>query len=272
METILRDFSSLEAVKTSIKENWVNYHYCLGKSPSVELSINRYLTWLVTNVPDHFMNLVVCSQLPPDGFDIVIASALEHFKTLNIKKLSWLAEAGLPAEEIKKLLLAQGLTFKESFATEMAADLNNLPLDQSVPNGLRIVPVTDKETLMQWIHVASVGFGVNEEFESIWYDFFADAVFDQRFQTYLALLDGQPVGTSQLFFSAGVAGLYNVTCLPEFRGHGVGRAVTLFPLLNAHKMDYQVGILQASRLGYSVYQRLGFQDFGKLSLYLWEND
>ena len=35
-------------------------------------------------------------------------------------------------------------------------------------------------------------------------------------------------------------------------------------------MGYQVGILQASSMGYNVYRRIGFQDFGKLSLYLWE--
>jgi hypothetical protein len=35
-------------------------------------------------------------------------------------------------------------------------------------------------------------------------------------------------------------------------------------------MGYQVGILQASPMGYNVYRRIGFKDFGKLSLYLWE--
>ncbi len=37
-------------------------------------------------------------------------------------------------------------------------------------------------------------------------------------------------------------------------------------------MGYDMAILQASDLGYRVYRRLGFQDYGKLSVYLWEND
>ena len=272
MQDILSDFSATDLVKVSIKANWENYHYCLGRSPSVELSIGRYLTWLITNMPDHFMNLVVCTQLPSEGIDELIDGALTHFRSLNIRRLSWLAREGVPATEIKKYLVAHGLTFSESFATEMAANLKSLPDKLPTPSDLKILPVVAGKTLRQWIHVASIGFGVREEFEKVWYDFFVDAVFDTRFRTYLAVLNGQPVGTSQLFLSAGVAGIYNVTCIPEARGQGIGAAVTLAPLLAAREMGYRAGILQASRLGYNVYRRLGFQDFGKLSVYLWENE
>ena len=272
MQDILGDLSAEKLVKKAIKANWENYHYCLGRSPSVELSIGRHLTWLITNMPDHFMNLVVCTQLPSEGIDELIDGALTHFRSLNIRKLSWLAQEGVPATAIKKHLLARGLTFSESFATEMAVDLRSVPDDLPTPVGLRIVPVVGGDTLKQWIHVASIGFGVREEFEKVWYDFFVEAVFDMRFRTYLAVLNGRPVGTSQLFISAGVAGIYNVTCIPEARGQGIGAAITLAPLLKAREMEYRVGILQASELGYRVYRRLGFQDFGKLSVYLWENE
>jgi ribosomal protein S18 acetylase RimI-like enzyme len=272
MQTILRDFSAERPVKKAIKANWQNYHYCLGRSQSVELSIGRYMTWLITNIPDHFMNLVVCTELPSEGTDELIENALTHFRSLNIRKLSWVAEEGVPAAEIKKSLLSQGLTFSESFATEMAADLMSLPEDLPLPTGLKIVRVEDKETLQQWIHIASIGFGVAEEYEKVWHEFFVEAVFDQPFWSYLAVLNERPVGTSQLFLSAGVAGIYNVTCVPEARGQGIGAAITLTPLLDARAMGYRIGVLQASSLGYKVYRRLGFQDFGKLSVYLWEND
>jgi len=272
MLEILRDFSDTKLVKTAIKANWENYHYCLGRSPSVELSIGKYLTWLITTMPDHFMNLVVCTELPSEGIDELIESALTHFRSLNIKKLSWLVREGVPAIELKKHLEAHSLTFRESFAVEMAVDLTTLKENVSIPNNLTTIAVEDGTILKQWIHVASVGFGVPIEVEQIWYDFFAQAACDLPFRTYLALLDGKPVATSQLFTSAGVAGIYNVTCLPEARGQGIGAAITLAPLLEARKMGYGVGILQASSMGYNVYRRLGFQDFGKLSVYLWEQD
>jgi GNAT superfamily N-acetyltransferase len=272
MQNILSDFSEEKVVKESIKENWKHYHYCLGRSPCVELSIGRYLTWFITNMPDHFMNLVVCTELPSEGADELVGNALSHFRSLNIKRLSWLAEECVSATEIRKSLVAHGLTFEKSFATKMAVDLMPLRESTALPTGLKIIPVEDRKTLSKWIHVASIGFGVPEEFESTWYDFFVEAVLDLPFRNYLALLNGQPVGTSQLFLSAGVAGIYNVTCVPEARGQGIGAAITVAPLLYARDVEYRIGILQASDLGYRVYRRLGFQDFGQLSVYLWEND
>lgn len=261
-----------ESVKSAIKTNWEAYHYCLAQSPNVELSIGRYLTWLMTDLPDHFTNLVVCNQLPPKGIDDLIESMLDQFRSMNIKKFSWMTQMDLPFIEINDALLAHGFKFKESFATEMSIDLSILPEDQATQPGLLIVPVVDGYTLRQWIHTASVGFRITEKFEQVWYDFLVDVIINPRYQTYLALLDGVPVATSQLFLSEGMAGIYNVTCVPEARGRGIGSAVTLAPLLKARELGYQLGALQASPNGYNLYRRLGFQEVGNLSLYLWEND
>src|SRR5574341_1848621 len=113
MEKILTDFSERGMVKKAIKTNFENYHYCLGRSSSVELSIGRYLTWFVTNMPDHFMNLVVCTDLPDGGIHELIGSALAHFRSLNIRNLTWSTEEVILANEIKKHLLAHGVTFSE---------------------------------------------------------------------------------------------------------------------------------------------------------------
>jgi hypothetical protein len=205
------EFIHTQLVRRAIRANWQNYHYCLGRSPSVELSIGRYLTWFITTMPDHFMNLVVCTQLPAEGIDELIEGALTYFQSKHITRLSWLVQEGVPADELKKHLLARGLTFRESFAAEMAVDLQSVKENRSIPGGLTIIPVEDRATLKKWIQVASIGFGVPADVEDIWHEFFVEAVCEHPFKTYLALLDGKPVATSQLFTSAGVAGIYNIT-------------------------------------------------------------
>ena len=96
MRDIVANFSDTKLVKTVIKANWENYHYCLGRSPTVELSVGRYLTWFVTKMPDDFMNLVVCTELPKEGIEELIENTLTHFNELNIQRLSWLIEEGVP--------------------------------------------------------------------------------------------------------------------------------------------------------------------------------
>jgi GNAT superfamily N-acetyltransferase len=255
----------------AIKQNWTEYYYHLGRAPTAELHSGPHLTWLLTGIPSAFNNVVLQTRLPPDGSSEIVGQALAHFRSKNVARLSWWIDQRAQETELPKLLVAHGLTFNEG-GTGMAMDLHSVPQDLPTPAGLTIVPVEDKETLRQWVHVANLGFSLPLSAEGTWFDLFAGLVFDLPLRNYLAILNGQPVGTSQLFLGAGVAGVYNVTCLPEARGRGVGAAITLAPLLEARNLGYRISILQASHLGYPVYSRLGFQGFGKLSNYLWENE
>ncbi|MGA2488678.1 MAG: GNAT family N-acetyltransferase [Anaerolineales bacterium] len=270
MQTILSDFSFQTLVR-AIKANWADYYFYLGRSPSVEMFVGPYLTWVLTGIPDSFLNVVLRTQLPSDRAGEIIGETLAHFRSRNVKRLSWWAETDTPRTDLDKHLLSHSLTFNEG-GTGMATDLVALHEDLSTPAGLAIMPVEDKATLKQWIHVASIGFGIPEHGERRWFDLFADLGFEMPMRYYLAVMNGEPVGTSQFFLSAGVAGIYNVTCLPEARGQGIGAAITLAPLLEARRMGYRISILQASHLGYKVYLRLGFQEYGKLNYYLWENE
>ena len=152
----------------------------------------------------------------------------------------------------------------------MAIDLTAISGDRADPEGLEIKLVDDDASLRQWIHVASVGFGVPPEMEDVWFEFFNYAACRTPFQTYLGLLHGKPVATSQVANSAGVAGIYNVTCLPEARRRGIGSALVMKPLLAIRNIGMKIGVLQSSSMGYNAYRRLGFQDFGQLSVYLWD--
>jgi predicted acetyltransferase len=102
---------------------------------------------------------------------------------------------------------------------------------------------------------------------------FASLGFYIPLRNYVGLMDGKPVAASQLFIAAGVAGIYWVATVPEYRGQGIGRTLTLAPLRDARAMGYRIGILQSSEMGLGVYRRLGFEEYCKLSYgYYWHDE
>ena len=256
------DLSDVEVMHV-IEANWVEFYARLGRAPGAELSAGRHLSWVLTGIPDAFLNVVFRTALPPDSAGEVIDEALAHFRTRQISKLSWWAPDALAG----RLLATRGLTFDEG-GTGMAADLAPVPDRVPAPAGLAVVPVEGRAALLPWVRVMRVGFETPQHAEPDLVRVFAATLSAPQMRTYLALLDGRPVATSQVLLAAGVAGLYNVTCLPEARGQGIGAAVTLAALLEARRHGYRMAILQASDLGAPVYRRLGFVGYGRLNRYL----
>jgi GNAT superfamily N-acetyltransferase len=96
----------------------------------------------------------------------------------------------------------------------------------------------------------------------------ADPAIDAPIQWFAVRDNGRMVATSMIFLADGLAGVYNVTALPEVRGRGIGAFATAQALREASKLGYAVGVLQASAAGYPVYRKLGFEDFGMLPMYM----
>ena len=150
----------------------------------------------------------------------------------------------------------------------MAIDLLDMHETDPIPSILTITPVNDIENLRIWCHVTSIGFGIHERGEQALLDWFTkDMDLQQPVKFYLGWLKGKPVATSLLYLAEGVAGIYFTTTIPEARRQGIGFAITLKPLQEAREMGYRVGILQASKLGKSVYLRMGFKEYCKIGIY-----
>lgn len=270
MKPISTDLS-VPALVHAIKANWADYYTFLGRSSKAELSVGPYLSWFLSGVPDSFLNVVFRTHLPLYGGDAIIDETLAHFRSQKVAQLSWWADAETPRTELDRVLPSRGLTLHQG-GTGMAADLSSLH-DRLPPiPGLTIIPVDNDAALKQWGHVCSIAFGISEPGETRWFDLYRELAYEPQVRNYLALLNGQPVATSQVLFSAGVAGIYNVTCLPEARNRGIGAAITLAPLLYARDKGYRISILQASSMGFPVYLRLGFKDYGKLNIYVWSGE
>jgi GNAT superfamily N-acetyltransferase len=82
---------------------------------------------------------------------------------------------------------------------------------------------------------------------------------------YLGRVEGEAVATADATFGGGVVGLYNIATRPAFRRKGIGLAMTRAPLIEARAAGWSRGILQAAAGGVSVYHRVGFRPFGRVT-------
>lgn len=81
---------------------------------------------------------------------------------------------------------------------------------------------------------------------------------------YLARWDGQPAATATLWPFAGVAGVYSVATLPEYRRHGLASAAIEALLVEARARGFELAFLRTLYDLIPLYERLGFRFVGNL--------
>jgi len=150
-----------------------------------------------------------------------------------------------------------------------------LPRGEHSPPGLEIVPVRDPATLGAFIGVLAAEMGVPEgspnpaarHHAALLEAIPPTLAIETVPRRYLGIVDGRPVATSRVSIGGGVAGLYAVATLPDVRGRGIGRAMTLAALHAGRELGYRIGVLQASDSGFPVYRRLGFRTLFDYAVY-----
>lgn len=234
----------------------------------VEAHLDADVSWAVAPLADTFRNVVLDAHLGEDAADGRIREIRETYLRAGTGFVWWRAPTDTPMD-LGDRLSAAGLTL-EGRAPAMAADLADVPFDEAPPDGLEIVPVIDAATLAEFLTIVEADWleyadGEASPVARRTLDAFAREI-PLRFSRepaplrFVGRVDGRPVATSRVHVGAGVAGLYAILTLPEARGRGVGRAMTLAALRAARDLGYRIGVLQASDLGYGVYRRLGFRD------------
>ena len=87
-------------------------------------------------------------------------------------------------------------------------------------------------------------------------------------RVYEARLDGRPASVLGTTDTDRDCGIWWVATVPEARGHGLARRLLNVALVEARARGMETSTLQATKLGYPVYARLGYRDIGELQM--WE--
>ena len=253
----------------ALEQNMFEFYTRWGRAPGRERFESADFIRFSTGIPDPILNGVFRAQLTPENVDSVIVENLAYFRSRQVPWI-WFTGPLTHPSDLGAHLERHGFTLDGEDPC-MVVDLQSVNEALPAPEGLTIRVVQDRESLKIWGSLVADANGASRPIQDQLSVLEEDLGLDPIRLRYLGYCDGSPVATSALVIHAGVAGVYAVSTLPAARRQGFGAAMTIAPLLDARKLGLRQGTLQASKMGYSLYRRLGFQEVCKVSMYLWED-
>ena len=232
----------------------------------LEAHVESDATWSRGTIPDPVKNVVASTRFDAASADRRIAEIAAAYAERDLPFLWWRAPVHGPPDLGQRLRRAGIRALGGSPA--MAMDLADLGAPEALPPGLDIRPVVEVEGLRDYLAVIDA-MPMPEAAPAEIRAQTAKAVVAHTGPRlglepvplrYVGWLEGRPVATSRLSLAGGTAGIYAVDTLPEARGRGIGRAMTLAALHAGREAGYRIATLQSSDIGYRIYHRIGFRD------------
>jgi len=269
LDDILQDLSAPKLVN-AIEQNLFSLISTFGKIWEARVNDPPGVIRSISDIPVSLFNSIMDARLTPENVETTIQYLVDDARRRKVPILWWVGPSTLPTD-------LPGYLQKYGFAVDddgpgMAVVLSELNEPQPKPAGFSTQIVQDDGARWEWCRTMAAGFGIPatriELAMNSWH-YLLSHVDPETTRAYLGMLDGKPVATSLLQLRGGVAGIYGVSTVPEARQKGCGAQVTLHPLLDARLMGYKAGVLEASEMGNSVYRSLGFQEYCRITSYVW---
>jgi ribosomal protein S18 acetylase RimI-like enzyme len=244
------------------------------KWPRIDVYDEPHLLWFECDVPSPMFNVAHRARLSPSNVDQAITIAKENYARRDLPFVWWVDPSSTPLALSKHLTSAGFVPAGEM--TGMAVDLTHA-VDHETRNRKRIsaelevLPTTDEDSLALFARTMCDGFEMNEEIKEpiVELSLAMGHGSEGPLINYLGYADGRSVATSSLYVDGDIAGIYNVSTLPEARRRGFGVEVTVAPLREAARQGCGVVVLHASAMAVPMYRRLGFKTYCYFHLYLW---
>lgn len=152
--------------------------------------------------------------------------------------------------------------------TGMAIKLDEPVPDVLLPDGLTISAVNDKESLRTWVEIYFSA--APDEYKEAVFDIIRELGYGSHlpWTYYNGYISGKAVTSGMIFIEAGVAGLYYIGTLPDYRKQGIGTAMTNYLLKQAQAQGHNLIVLQATDMGANIYRRLGFEEYCSIRMLL----
>jgi len=264
---ILTDISAeglRAAVETSFFETWM----ALGASPRLSVYDGADMIRYVSNVPFPVLNGVMRTRFQPEVADRRIEETLSIFQSQRLPMTWWTGPSTEP-DDLPSRLCEHGLEPPGQPRIGLGVDLWQLNATIGRPINLEIYVVDNAELYDECQQVLNTAHQIPEDAGRAMAEITCSAGIGEGspFRHYLGVKDDRSIATAMLSLAGGVAGIYNQGTLPEEHREGIEMAMTLTALYEARDMDYRIGVLQSTRIGFNMFRHLGFEDVCEIGQY-----
>ncbi len=248
----------------AVEADLVEHVAAVHRPPIGEVHRTGDAVWFTTGSLSPYGNGVLRASMDVSDVAARVRSLLAPFASRRLPMMWWRFTGPDGAEgKIDVELRGHGLAV-DSDRPSMARDLAGFEAPP-LPRGASIHRVVNRGMLLAWADVVARAFGQPRFPRSAAVRFsLAHGLGDEvPLRHFLCRMDGAWVGASTLSLGAGVAGLANISVVPEMRGRGLGSAVAAAALAEGLRAGMDVGVLSADREGVRLYERLGFRVVGR---------
>jgi ribosomal protein S18 acetylase RimI-like enzyme len=212
---------------------------------------------------------IAWSALGDADADAVIAAQVAYFAARG-EKFEWkLYDYDRPADLGARLLAAGfGAEGEESL---MVTEVSSAPTRVDVPPGVRLLPVTDEAGvgLLTDVHERVFGTDASRLRRSLLAQL---RDHPEAVAMAVAMAGDQPVCSARIEFLPGTsfASLWGGGTLPEWRGHGIYRALIAYRARLAAARGYRYLYVDASPDSRPILARLGFSCLARTTPHVWD--
>jgi ribosomal protein S18 acetylase RimI-like enzyme len=237
-------------------ENWIAYLAAsVSLNPDGLFLRDRGITTLLGGVPMRFFN-----QILVEGSDAAASAIRDAVANGRARRDPFVVSLRESLDDRFAPMLGElGLAATEDAMTRAMAlyPLRDRTRRFDGEAGLAIRRVTDESGLEDHRRIVSMGFGADASV--------ADAMLGiglldrTECAVYVGYEDGTPVTSGLAWRTGRTIGVYNIATVPVARRRGFGEAMTARVLVDGAAAGCDVAVLQASSMGRSIYERLGFR-------------
>ncbi|MFC8078925.1 GNAT family N-acetyltransferase [Streptomyces sp. NPDC057307] len=222
---------------------------------------------IAAEVADGGWNGVLWSELDTDSADAAIAEQVRHFTSLGLE-FEWKVYSHDGPHDLARRLEAAGFT-PEPPETLMIAEAAALPGDVALPDGVRLIAVTDAAgvELMAEVHEQAFGTDRSHTRERLLAQL---AAAPGDVAAAVAMAGDVPVSAARMELPTGTefAGLWGGGTVPAWRGRGLYRALVSFRTRLAAERGYRYMQVDASSQSRPILRRLGFEELSTTTPYV----